>query len=254
MIAAAPEALRDVAIAPVAGFTRIIRHEPVGAVFTVAPWNYPYSCAVNSVVPALLAGSAVVRRHSAQTPLCAECFAEGLREAGLPDGVFHVLHLSHANVECVIGDRRISFVAFTGSVEGGHAVQSAASRRFITTGLEPGGKDPAYVRNDADLAHAVENLVDGAMFNSGRSCCGIERIYVRRDMFDDFVQRAVAFTRTYVLANPLDSAATLGPMVGTAAAEFVRAQIAEPLFQGATAHFDPANFAMDRAGTPYLAP
>ncbi len=254
MIAAAPEALRDVAIAPVTGFTRFIRHEPVGVLFTIAPWNYPYLCAVNSVVPALLAGNAVVLKHSAQTPLCAERFAEGLREAGLPDGVFHALHLSHADVERVIGDARIAFVAFTGSVEGGHAVQSAASRRFIATGLELGGKDPAYVRNDADLAHAVENLVDGAMFNSGQSCCGIERIYVHRDVFHEFVQRAVASTRTYVLANPLDAAATLGPMVRTAAAEFVRAQIADALAQGATAHIDPANFAMNRADTPYLAP
>ncbi|MBK7926650.1 MAG: aldehyde dehydrogenase family protein [Bryobacterales bacterium] len=254
MIAAAPQALADVAIAPAAGFTRFIRHEPVGVVFTIAPWNYPYLCAVNSVVPALLAGNSVILKHSAQTPLCAERFLHALREAGLPEGVFQILHLTHADVEHVIGDERIAFVAFTGSVEGGRAVQAAASRRFIATGLELGGKDPAYVRADADLAHAIENLVDGAMFNSGQSCCGIERIYVHRAVYDEFVERAAALTRTYLLGNPLEGATTLGPMVRTSAAEFVRAQIAEAVAQGATAHIDAASFPGDKPGTPYLAP
>ena len=254
MIAAAPRALADVAIAPAAGFTRFIRHEPVGVVFTIAPWNYPYLCAVNSVVPALLAGNAVILKHSAQTPLCAERFLHGLQDAGLPEGVFQILHLTHADVERVIGDERVDFVAFTGSVEGGRAVQAAASRRFIATGLELGGKDPAYVRADADLAHAIENLVDGAMFNSGQSCCGIERIYVHRAVYDEFVERAVALTRTYLLGNPLEGATTLGPMVRASAAEFVRSQIAEAIAQGATAHIDAASFPGDKPGTAYLAP
>jgi len=254
MIAAAPQALADVAIAPAAGFTRFIRHEPIGVVFTIAPWNYPYLCAVNSVVPALLAGNSVILKHSAQTPLCAERFLHGLQDAGLPDGVFQILHLTHTEVERVIGDERIAFVAFTGSVEGGRAVQAAASRRFIATGLELGGKDPAYVRADADLTHAIENLVDGAMFNSGQSCCGIERIYVHRAVYDEFVERAVALTRTYLLGNPLEAGTTLGPMVRASAAEFVRAQIAEAVAQGATAHIDAAAFPGDKPGTPYLAP
>ncbi|MBI5085795.1 MAG: aldehyde dehydrogenase family protein [Acidobacteria bacterium] len=254
MIEAAPEALRDVAVAPKPGFTRFIRHEPVGVVFTIAPWNYPYLTSVNSIVPALLAGNAVVLKHSAQTPLCAERYSEGLREAGLPEGVFQFLHLSHSDVERVIGDERIGFVAFTGSVEGGHAVQAAASKRFIAAGLELGGKDPAYVRADADLAHAVENLVDGAMFNTGQSCCGIERIYVHRDLYAEFVQRAVDLTRGYVLGDPLRQETTLGPMVRASAAEFVRGQIAEAVAQGAVAHIDTREFTADKPGTPYLAP
>ncbi|MBI4891211.1 MAG: aldehyde dehydrogenase family protein [Acidobacteria bacterium] len=254
MISAATQALADIPIAPVANFTRFIRREPVGVVFTIAPWNYPYLTSVNSIVPALLAGNSVILKHSAQTPLCAERFAESLAEAGLPAGVFQFLHLSHADVEKVIGDARIGFVAFTGSVAGGHAVQSAASARFISAGLELGGKDPAYVRADADLAHAVENLVDGAMFNSGQSCCGIERIYVHSSLYDEFVQRAVALTRTYTLDNPLNEAATLGPMVRASAAEFVRAQVAEAIGQGATAHLSPSEFPNDRPGSPYLAP
>jgi acyl-CoA reductase-like NAD-dependent aldehyde dehydrogenase len=188
MIDVAPEALKDIAVSPKPGFTRFIRREPVGVVFTVAPWNYPYLTSVNSIIPALLAGNAVILKHSAQTPLCAERYSEAFAAAGLPEGVFQHLHLSHDSVARVIDDSRVDFVAFTGSVEGGHAVQAAASKRFIGSGLELGGKDPAYVRADADLAHAVENLIDGAMFNSGQSCCGIERIYVHRDLHFEFVR------------------------------------------------------------------
>ncbi len=250
MIDAAPEALADHAVAPKQGFTRFIRKTPLGVVFVVAPWNYPYLTAVNSVVPAIVAGNAVVLKHSAQTPLCAERFAEAWRAAGLPDGVFQFLHLGHADVERVIADSRTDFVVFTGSVSGGHAIQQAASKRFIGATLELGGKDPAYVRADANMDDAVENLVDGAMFNSGQSCCGIERIYAHADVFDEFVERAVALTKTYVLGNPLDAATTLGPMVRTSAAEFVRGQVKEAIAQGARAHLN-----IDKQpATPYLAP
>lgn len=254
MIDVAPTALRDLTAPAQPGFTRFIRHAPVGVVFTIAPWNYPYLTSVNSIIPALVAGNAVLLKHSAQTPLCAERYAAALQDAGLPEGVFQFLHLSHIDVERVIGDPRVDFVAFTGSVQGGHAVQAAASRRFIGTGLELGGKDPAYVRADADLAHAVENLVDGAMFNSGQSCCGIERIYVARPLYAQFVEQAVALTRTYILGNPLAPETTLGPMVRTSAAVFVREQIAEAIQQGAQAHINPRDFAADQLGTPYLAP
>ncbi len=178
MIAIAPAALADIDAGPKEHFTRFIRREPLGVVLTIAAWNYPYLIAVNSVVPALMAGNAVVLKHSAQTPLCAERFATSLQEAGLPDGVFQALHMSHEDTERAIRDPRVDFVAFTGSVAGGHAVQRAAAERFIGTGLELGGCDPVYVRNDANLAHAVENIVDGAYFNSGQSCCGLQRIYV----------------------------------------------------------------------------
>ena len=253
-VEAAPGALADIAVAPIAGFNRFIRKDPVGIVLTVAPWNYPYLAAVNSVVPALLAGNAVILKHSSQTPLCAERIADGFKTAGLPDGVFNVLHASHADVEKIIGSGRIGFVSFTGPVAGGKQIQAAATGVFIGMNLELGGKDPAYVREDANLADAIENLVDGSMFNSGQCCCGIERIYVHQSVYDKFVEGAVALTRTYKLDNPLDPSTTLGPMVKTSAAEFVRAQIAEAIAQGAHAHIDPREFARDAAGTPYLAP
>lgn len=254
MIAIAPEALADIDVGPKAGFRRFLRREPLGVVFTVAAWNYPYLIAVNSVVPALMAGNAVVLKHSAQTPLCAERFEECLRAAGLPEGVFQALHLSHADTERVIRDPRVDFVAFTGSVAGGHAVQRAAADRFIGTGLELGGCDPAYVRHDANLAHAIENLVDGAYFNSGQSCCGIQRVYVHERLYDAFVEGWIDLTRKYVLGSPVDSATTLGPVVRAAAADEIRRQVAATVAAGARAVIDEREFPASKAGTPYLAP
>ena len=254
MIAIAPGALADVEPESKAGFRRFIHREPLGVVLTVAAWNYPYLIAVNSVIPALMAGNAVVLKHSAQTPLCAERFAGSLAAAGLPAGVFQVLHLSHEDTERVIRDPRVDFVAFTGSVAGGHAVQRAAAERFVGLGLELGGCDPVYVRQDADLAHAVENIVDGAYFNSGQSCCGLQRIYVHERLYDSFVDGFVALTRQYVLGNPFDEATTLGPVVRVAAAEAIRAQVRASVAAGARAAINPAEFPQDHAGSAYVAP
>jgi acyl-CoA reductase-like NAD-dependent aldehyde dehydrogenase len=254
MIAIAPGALADIDVGRKEGFRRFLRREPLGVVFTVAAWNYPYLIAVNSVVPALMAGNVVVLKHSAQTPLCAERFEECLREAGLPEGAFQALHLSHDDTSRVIGDPRVDFVAFTGSVAGGHAVQRAAAGRFIGTGLELGGCDPAYVRHDANLAHAIENLVDGAYFNSGQSCCGIQRVYVHESLYDAFVEGWVDLTRKYVLGSPVDPDTTLGPVVRTAAADEVRRQVGATVAAGGRAVIDERGFPASRAGTPYLAP
>ena len=251
MAGIAHDALADIAVTP---GSRFIRREPLGVVLVLAPWNYPWLTSVNAVVPALLAGNAVILKMASQTPLVAERYAEAFKAAGLPDGVFQFLHLSHDATAKIIADQRIAFVAFTGSVEGGHAVQRAAAARFIATGLELGGKDPAYVRADADLASSVENLVDGAFFNSGQSCCGVERIYVHRTLFGPFVDAFAELTRKYKLGNPLDKATTLGPMVRTEAANTVRMQIAEALAKGAKALVDPKSFPADKPGTPYLAP
>ncbi|MDB5059106.1 MAG: short-chain dehydrogenase/reductase, partial [Chloroflexi bacterium] len=254
MIAAAEMSLANVEVEPKPGFTRFIRRVPLGVVLTLAPWNYPYLTSVNSIIPAIMAGNTVVLKHSNHTPLCAERYAEAFQAAGFPAGVFQYLHMGHKDVARAVGDDRVNFVAFTGSVPGGHAVTEAAVGRFLGLGLELGGKDPAYVRHDANLAHAIENLVDGAMFNSGQSCCGIERIYVHAGVYDAFVEGFVDLVRQYKLGNPLDPDTTLGPMVRTGAAELVRAQVAEAVGQGATALIDPADFVADVEGTPYLAP
>ncbi len=254
MIDIAPNALGKIEVGAKTGFKRFITREPVGVVLVIAPWNYPYLTSVNAIVPALLAGNPVILKHSAQTPLCAERYAAAFAEAGLPKGVFQYLHLSHENTSAIIRSPEIGFVAFTGSVAGGETVERAAAGRFIGLGLELGGKDPAYVRADADLEHAVATTMDGAFFNSGQSCCGIERIYVQQDCFDDFVARSVALVSKYRLDRPDLESTTLGPMVRTKAADFVRGQIKEAIASGATAHIDPDAFKKNEAGTPYLAP
>jgi acyl-CoA reductase-like NAD-dependent aldehyde dehydrogenase len=251
---AAAGALADTEVEPREGCRRFIRHEPVGVVLVVAPWNYPYLCSVNAVVPALLAGDAVVLKVSSQTPLVADRWGAGLAAAGLPDGVFHYVDADHDAVAKIVADPRVGFVAFTGSVAGGHAVQRAAAERFVGTGLELGGKDPAYVRADAPLEATVAQLVDGVYFNAGQSCCAIERIYVHRDRFGELVEAFVASARGYVLGNPLDADTTLGPVVRPGAAAFVRGQVTDAVAKGARALIDPASFPGDRPGTPYLAP
>ncbi|MDP2245416.1 aldehyde dehydrogenase family protein [Pseudomonas sp.] len=250
----AESALADIRLPEKAGFTRFIRREPLGVALIIAPWNYPYLTAVNALMPALLAGNAVLLKHSAQTPLCAERMVEAFAEAGLPEGVFQYLHLSHADTELLIQAPAIQHVSFTGSVPGGAMVERAAAGRFISVGLELGGKDPAYVRADADLSHAVATSIDGAFFNSGQSCCGIERIYVHESLFEAFVEQAVALVKRYKLGRSDDPQTTLGPLVRSEAADFVRRQINEAVAQGAVAHIDPAGFALDRPGSAYLAP
>ncbi|AUT48791.1 aldehyde dehydrogenase family protein [Achromobacter sp. AONIH1] len=254
MLSIAEASLRPIQAPPQEGYTRYITREPAGVVFTIAPWNYPLLTAVNSIVPALAAGNAVILKHSDQTPLCAEWIHQAFVEAGLPPGLFQYLHVDHDAVRRIIESNQVNVVCFTGSVAGGRAIEQAAAGRFIGVGLELGGNDPAYVREDANLGHAVETLVDGAFFNSGQSCCGIQRIYVAQRHYDAFVQRAVALTNQYVLGNPLDPATTLGPVVRASAADGVRAVIADALAKGAKNLIDPQVFGRADDGGPYLAP
>ena len=254
MLAIADEALADVVPAAQPGFKRFLRREPLGNVLVMAPWNYPFLTAVNAIVPALVAGNTVLLKHSSQTPQVAELFQAAFDAADLPVGVFQSLHMNHADTDALLQSDAVDFVAFTGSVNGGHQVQAAISKRFIGAGLELGGKDPAYVRADADVASAAENLVDGAFFNSGQSCCGIERIYVHASVYEAFVQAFVAVTQQYRLGNPTDANTNLGPMVRRSAADFVRAQIAEAVAQGAKSLVDEAAFPASQVGTAYLSP
>jgi acyl-CoA reductase-like NAD-dependent aldehyde dehydrogenase len=252
--------MAEEALAPVVphderpGFTRYIRRDPLGIVLVVAPWNYPYLTAVNTIAPALIAGNAVLLKHAAQTILVGERFQMAMDRAGLPKGLFANLVLTHEQTSKLIGSDAVDFVNFTGSVEGGRAIERAAAGTFTPLGLELGGKDPAYVRADADFDFTVENLVDGAFYNSGQCCCGIERIYVHESLYDRFVDSFVALTGKYVLGNPLDDATTLGPMAQGRFAELIRRQTAEAVAKGAKAHLDPAAFPANREGTPYLAP
>jgi len=254
MIALAESALANIAPEPKPGFKRYIAREPVGIVLTVAPWNYPYLTAVNSVVPALMAGNAVLLKHAAQTLLVGDRFQQAMDKAGLPKGLFRTLTLSHDDTSKLIGSGAIDQVCFTGSVAAGKTIERAAAGTFAGVGLELGGKDPAYVRPDVDLKHAIENIVDGAYFNAGQCCCGIERVYVHADVYDVFVDGFVALTRQYVLDDPLDEKTTLGPMAQPRLAATVRDHIGEALHRGARALIDTTAFARDRDGSTYVAP
>ena len=254
MVSVADEALALVDPGPKEGFRRWIAREPLGIVLVVAPWNYPYLTAVNSIVPALMAGNAVILKHAAQTLLVGDRFQRAFDAAGLPVGLFQNLTLSHKQTAAMISSGSVDQVNFTGSVAGGQAMEAAASGRFLGVGLELGGKDPGYVRADANLTHAIDTLVDGAFFNSGQSCCGIERIYVDKHLYKDFVEGFVALTRTYVLGDPLSQSTTLGPLVKAEAAAFVRGQIDAATHAGAKTLIDAKTFARDAIGTPYMAP
>jgi len=254
MLNAAPQALAAIQPGEKPGFNRQIKRVPLGVIVVVAPWNYPYLTAVNAVIPALIAGNTVVLKHSHQTPLCAERFLEAFVSAGVPAGVFQYLHLSHADTARLMSDPRVASVCFTGSVSGGRAVVAATAGGFATAGLELGGKDPAYVRADANLGHAIETLTDGAFFNSGQSCCGIKRIYVAKSRYQEFVDGVVDLTRKYRLGSPLDADTTIGPVVRAAAADAVRSQVQEAVAHGARQLIDEKLFASSSVGTPYLAP
>jgi acyl-CoA reductase-like NAD-dependent aldehyde dehydrogenase len=254
MIAIADEALAPIIPAAKDGFKRYVRRDPAGIVLTVAPWNYPYLTAVNSVIPALMAGNAVILKHAAQTILAGDRFQAAMDKAGLPKGLFRTLTLSHDDTLTLIASGKLDQVCFTGSVAAGKAIEQAAAGTFTGVGLELGGKDPAYVRADVDLNHAIENVVDGAYFNSGQCCCGIERVYVHEDVYDKFVDGFTALTKQYVLGDPLDEKTTLGPMAQKRLAATVREHIAEAVGKGAKALIDPESFAKDAKDSTYLAP
>lgn len=253
MASIAERALAPLVAADDAQFERRILREPHGIVFVIAPWNYPYLTAINTVAPALIAGNAVAIKHATQTLLVGERMVRAFVEAGVPDDVFVNLFLDHQGTEALIGARAFDFINFTGSVNGGRAIERAAAGTFTGLGLELGGKDPGYVMEDADLDWAVDVLMDGAMYNSGQCCCGIERIYVHESLYDSFVEKSVAWVNALTLGNPLDAATTLGPMANVRFAKEVRAQTSEALRDGAKALIDPARFPADDGGT-YLAP
>ena len=217
---------------------RVIKRVPWGVVLVVAPWNYPYMTAINTVAPALIAGNSVILKHAAQTLAVGEHLAEALHAAGVPEEVFQNLVLDHDTTSALIADRAVDFVNFTGSVGGGQAMERAAAGTFTPVSTELGGKDPGHVRADADVDAAVDGLMDGAMFNAGQCCCGIERIYVHESLYDQFVEKAVAWVNAQKLGNPLDPETTMGPMANVRFAKEVRVQIEEALADGAKAHID----------------
>ncbi len=215
-----------------ATITRRIEHEPLGVVLNLAAWNYPLLIPVNVIVPALLAGNVVLLKHSARTPLTGRALAFAFGELEYP-GLVTDLVLRRDDVARVIADPRIDFVSFTGSVEGGRAIHQAAAGRLLDVGLELGGNDPAYVAADADLEFTVANLVEGACYNAGQSCCAIERVYVHRDLYADFLERALPLIEEHQLGDPFIEATTMGPLASSTAPGELQAQVDQAVHSGA---------------------
>ncbi len=236
MASIAEESLKPEVVEDSDTFLRMIKREAQGVVMVIAPWNYPYMTAINTIAPALMAGNAVILKHAAQTLQVGERLAEAFHEAGVPKDVMQNLVLDHDTAAALIEGRHVNFVNFTGSVNGGKAMERAAAGTFVPVSTELGGKDPGYVRADADLDRAVDVLMDGAMFNAGQCCCGIERIYVAENLYDAFVEKAVAWASAQKLGNPLDPETTLGPMANVRFAVEARAQVEEAIADGATQH------------------
>ena len=251
MASIADEALRPIVIEDSDDYERRIVRHPHGVVLIIAPWNYPYMTAINTLAPALIAGNTVLLKHSTQTMLVGERLASAFHQAGVPEDVFQNLYLDHDVTSALIASKNFGFVNFTGSVAGGRAMEKAAAGTFTNLGLELGGKDPGYVMEDANVQAAVDTLIDGAMFNSGQSCCGIERIYVNERLFDEFIDKAITIVNGYKLGDPLDAATTLGPMAHKRFASEVRSQISEAVCDGALSHIE--QFSEDDGGT-YLSP
>jgi acyl-CoA reductase-like NAD-dependent aldehyde dehydrogenase len=233
MVRLAPGSLQDETLPPKEGFRRFIRHEPLGIVLNIPAWNYPLLIAINVIVPALLAGNAVLIKHARLTPLCGNAFVEAFRKTSLPPDLVASIHVGHNTIRKLIEARSVDFIAFTGSVEGGREVYQAASIQLLDMGLELGGKDPAFVAEDANFTFAVENLVDGAFYNAGQSCCAVERIYVMRPLFSKFVDAYVAEVEKYRLGDPEDETTTVGPLAQAKAVAFVESQVSQAQNQGA---------------------
>jgi acyl-CoA reductase-like NAD-dependent aldehyde dehydrogenase len=212
MMGMAEQALADVVLPPLPSFERRIIREPLGVVADLPAWNYPLLTAVNCVVPAVLSGNAVVIKHSPRSPLCGEHFADAFAHAGAPSGLVQALHCDHPTSERMVGDPRVDHVVFTGSVFGGHRMVEAAAKRFLHPTLELGGNDPAYVAPDCDFEKTVENVVDGAMYNAGQSCCAVERVYVHKSLYGRFIEACEALVAAYVMGDPGSETTTLGPI------------------------------------------
>ena len=253
MLSIAEKKLANINVTKDDNFKSFIKRRPLGIVFVIAPWNYPYLVAVNSIIPAMAAGNSVILKHSAQTPLCAEQLFQSAKKT-LPKDVFNYLHLNHEGGLKVVSDKRINFVSFTGSVKAGYDVQRATHTKFIDMALELGGKDPAYARHDCDLEKTVENLVDGSFFNSGQSCCGIERIYVDEKIYNNFIELFASKAYNYKLGNPLEKETNLGPVVKLSAANFIHKQMDDAITKGAKKIIDENKFNFPKEHKNYMVP
>jgi acyl-CoA reductase-like NAD-dependent aldehyde dehydrogenase len=233
MASIAEQSLADICVAEGPAEYKRIAHEPLGLILDIAAWNYPLLIAINVVAPGILAGNGVILKHASITPLCGLRFEEAYKKAGLPEGLMTAIVADRKRAEVALKSPLVDAVFFTGSVEGGRNVYQTISSRFIDCGLELGGKDPAYIRADADLAKVVPNVADGCFYNAGQSCCGVERIYVHRSIYNRFLEAMLTEVATYTLGDPTDPKTYLGPVALVKTIDTMNRQIDEAVHRGA---------------------
>jgi acyl-CoA reductase-like NAD-dependent aldehyde dehydrogenase len=209
-----------------------ITHEPLGVIANISAWNYPYFVGSNVFVPALVAGNAVLYKPSEYATLTGRHIADMLHAAGVPEDVF-VPVIGGGATGAALLSQPIDGVFFTGSYATGAKVAAAAGKRMIKVQLELGGKDPVYVCDDVDVKTAVAALADGAFYNTGQSCCSVERLYVHETIHDAFVDAFVAEVKTYRVGDPMDEATYIGPLTRAAQLDVLRAQVADAKRKGA---------------------
>jgi len=210
-----------------------ITHEPLGVVANISAWNYPYFVGSNVFIPALVAGNAVLYKPSEYATLTGRHIADLLHAAGVPDDVF-VPVIGGAATGAALLRQPLDGVFFTGSYATGARVAAIAGKRMIKVQLELGGKDPVYVCDDVDAKTAAAAVADGAFYNTGQSCCSVERIYVHEAIHDAFVDAFVAEVQSYRIGDPMDEATYIGPLTRRAQLDVLRRQVADARRKGAS--------------------
>jgi acyl-CoA reductase-like NAD-dependent aldehyde dehydrogenase len=209
-----------------------IHYEPLGIVANISAWNYPYFVGSNVYLPALLTGNAVLYKPSEHATLSGLAVAELLHEAGIPQEIFQPIVGAGETGRTLLG-QDVDAVCFTGSYATGKRIAEAVAPRLLRVQLELGGKDPAYVCDDVDLAAAAAALVEGAFYNAGQSCCAVERIYVHQGVAGSFVEAFVDAARALVVGDPLDERTDVGPLARRAQLDVLEAQVADAVAHGA---------------------
>jgi len=231
-LAASGAMLRDEKVFDDQKLEERIVHEPLGVIANISAWNYPYFVGGNVFVPALLAGNAVLYKPSEFATLTGIHIAELLHEAGVPRDVF-VPVIGDGATGAALLRQPVDGVFFTGSLATGEKIAARAAERMIKVQLELGGKDPIYVCEDVDIAAAASAVADGAFYNTGQSCCSVERIYVHESIHDAFVRAFVDEVRGYKLGDPMDESTYIGAITRRPQLEILKKQVADAKRKGA---------------------
>jgi acyl-CoA reductase-like NAD-dependent aldehyde dehydrogenase len=231
---------------------RSASREPLGVAVSICAWNYPVAMTAGLLLAPLLAGNAVLFKHSPQVAGIADLLSECITSSGVDVGLVQVLHATNDQVGAMLGGGQIQLLNFIGSEAGGRAVRGAAAGQFVKENLELGGKDAAWVRQDADIERAASEICWGAFGNSGQSCCSVERLYVDAAVYDQFVEALIAETGKLLVGDPRADV-RIGPVVSAAAGGRIREQIASAVAVGARVITDARPDLAD-LGDAYLAP